>query len=103
MKGFVVYPTYKIANGSAKVYLFGRLENGESFLTINSFKPYFFIRGGDLSKAQKIKAIDFKHEKTKLKNFDNEEVTKITLSIPKDVPVLRKALKISQDWSMRPI
>ena len=32
MKGFVVYPTYRIIDNKAKVYLFGRLENGESFL-----------------------------------------------------------------------
>jgi hypothetical protein len=44
MKAFLIYPTYRIIDEKAYVYLFGRLENGESFLTINEFKPYFFIR-----------------------------------------------------------
>lgn len=93
MKGFIVYPTYKIENGSARVYLFGRLENGESFLTMNSFKPYFFIRKKDLEKAEEIKSPEFKHLHTELKDFDGEQVSKIILSIPKDVPVLRKSFE----------
>ena len=55
INGFIVYPTYRIVDdeseeGKAKrrkkalVYLFGRLENGESFLTITQFKPYFYIK-----------------------------------------------------------
>ena len=62
MKGYVVYPTYRIVDDAsfsdanvqrkdkkkALVYLFGRLENGESFLTISSFKPYFYVKTEDL-------------------------------------------------------
>ncbi len=90
MKGFIVYPTYKIENGSARVYLFGRLENGESFLTMNSFKPYFFIRKSDLEKASKITEPAFSNKSVPLKDFDEEHMEKIILDIPKDVPVLRK-------------
>ncbi|MBN1156284.1 DNA polymerase II [Candidatus Woesearchaeota archaeon] len=93
MKGFIVYPTYRIENGSARVYLFGRLENGESFLTINSFKPYFFIRREDLKRAEEVKEPEFKHQHTELKDFDEEAVEKIILSIPKDVPFLRKSFE----------
>ena len=44
MKGFIIHPTYKIENNKAYVYLMGRLENGESFLIMNEFQHYFFIR-----------------------------------------------------------
>ncbi|HJX05351.1 MAG TPA: DNA polymerase II [Candidatus Nanoarchaeia archaeon] len=88
MKGFIIHPTYKVENGKAFIHLFGRLENGESFLTINEYKPYFFIRKADLEKALKIEQFDY--EATHLKNFDDEIVAKVVLSIPADVAKLRE-------------
>ncbi|NOZ80338.1 MAG: DNA polymerase II [DPANN group archaeon] len=88
MKGFVVYPTYKIENNEARVYLFGRLEDGKSFLVKRSFRPYFFIPAKDLEKAKSLGT--FSSEATTLQNLDRQQVVKIVLSIPKDVPELRK-------------
>ncbi len=90
MKGFIVYPTYRIIEDKAYVYLFGSLENGESFLTINHFRPYFYIRTKDKSKLKKIKT-DLKYdiEDTSMKTFFEDKVSKITLNMPRDVPVLR--------------
>jgi len=98
MKAFIVYPTYRIINNTAYVYLFGRLENGESFLTINHFQPYFWIKKSELDKAKKTadkSNIPFETDKTgreKIKNFDDEEVVKIILNLPSDVPKLREQL-----------
>ena len=49
MRGFIVYSTYRISDDKNKalVYLFGRLENGQSFLTINEYNPYFYIKTKD--------------------------------------------------------
>ncbi|MBU0471449.1 MAG: DNA polymerase II [Nanoarchaeota archaeon] len=91
MKGFIVYPTYRIVDEKAFVYLFGRLENGESFLTMNEFKPYFYITETNLKKALKISSFDY--EKTDLKNFKKEKVVKVILDIPKEVPELRRKLE----------
>ncbi|MBC8500639.1 MAG: DNA polymerase II [Nanoarchaeota archaeon] len=88
MKGFVVYPTYRVVDNKAYVYLFGRLENGESFLTINHYRPYFYIKKKDLNKA--LKTNTFEYEETDLKNFKEEPVVKIILNIPKNVPEFRK-------------
>ena len=71
MKGFIVYSTYRVVDDKAVVYLFGRLENGDSFLTINSYKPYFFIEEKFLKKALKIET--FEYEKTVLKNFKKKK------------------------------
>ncbi len=90
MKGFIVHPTYKVKEGKAYVYLFGRLENDESFLTINEFKPYFFIRKADLNKALEIEK--FEYEATHLKNFEDEVVAKVVLNIPAQVKPLRDKL-----------
>jgi DNA polymerase II len=88
VKGFVVYPTYQIENGKAKIHLFGRLENGESFLTISSFRPYFFILKKDLDRASKIHRLD--HEDVSLVDYDGEPVVKLVTDIPKDVPTIRE-------------
>jgi len=91
MKGFIIYPTYRVIEDKAYIYLFGRLENNQSFLTINEFKPYFFIKTIDIKKAQNLEKFDF--EKTDLTNFKKEPVTKIILNVPSEVPELRNKLE----------
>lgn len=90
MKGFIVHPTYEVKEGRAFIHLFGRLQNGESFMTINEFKPYFFIRKSDLNKALEIERFDY--EATRLKNFEGEVVAKIILNVPAQVKPLRNKL-----------
>lgn len=92
MNGFILYPTYRIEGDKALVYLFGRLENGESFLTISDFKPYFFIKESDLKKAQQVSS--FIHEATDFTDFKGNRVVKIVLNVPKEVPPLRDTLEI---------
>ena len=89
MKGFIIYPTYRVINDQPYIALFGRLENGESFLTLNEFKPYFFIKKKDSKHLNK--KINVK--KTPLKTFQGEPVVKITLDIPSEVPKLRDKLE----------
>jgi len=100
MKGFIVYPTYDLIEEETVVKLFGRLENGQSFVTINKIVPYFFVKEDVLkridkylSKSQKPsdfwetenKRLDqkkvccsgYKVEKTDFANFKGEKVAKI--------------------------
>jgi len=96
MKGFIVDRTYRIikdAQGKeqAYVYLFGRLANGASFLTISSFKPFFYIKAADLAKAKRIAPIE--HEETRLTTMDGASVVKVILTVPRDVPKLRQAFE----------
>ncbi len=95
MKGFIVYPTYEVKDSQAKVKIFGRLENGETFLSIHPTDPYFFIRQEDMEDARVIAEkfpFEVKAEKTELKNFNREPVSKITLTNPKNVPDIRDKL-----------
>lgn len=93
-KGFIVYPTYRIVDGKTYVYLFGRLDNGESFLTINYSRPYFYIREKDRKKLDKVKTdIKYDAEETSMKNFYEEPVIKIVLDVPRDVPPMREAFE----------
>ena len=64
MKGFILYPTYRIIDGKPHVLLFGKLENGQSFLTINSFRPYFYIEESNLRALPK----EYDYTKTEYKN-----------------------------------
>ncbi|MFH1209861.1 MAG: 3'-5' exonuclease, partial [archaeon] len=107
MKGFIVYPTYKVIDERAYVLLYGRLENGESFCTVNYFRPYFYIRKEDLKKGERAlensenfrgaekhgfsSEIEFETEENGFKTKQGDEVIKIIGNVPADVPRIRKA------------
>lgn len=91
MKGFIIYQTYRVYNGKAYISLYGRLENGQSFLTLNEFKPYFYIKSKDLENA--LNFGEFEFEETDFKNFEGEKLTRIILTLPKEVPILRDLLE----------
>jgi DNA polymerase II len=87
MKGFIVSTSQRMINDRAHVLIFGRSDKGESFLTINHFQPYFFIKEADQKKALKFE--NFEYQKTKLKNFQDEKLLKILVDEPKEVSQLR--------------
>ncbi len=94
--GFIIYPTYRVRIvddiEKAFIYLYGKLENGKSFLIIKHFRPYFCIKTKDKDKASElIKRLDF--EEVELKNFDDEPVIKLLLWNPKDVPGAKQLLQ----------
>ena len=91
MKGFILYPTYRIENNKAYVLLYGKLENEESFLTKNFYRPYFYIESSKLAKAKKIEKFD--SEETDFNNFKDKKMSKIILNIPTDVPKLKEKLE----------
>src|SRR3972149_5201468 len=77
MKGFIVYLTYETIEDKTIVQLFGRLENGQSFVTINKLEPYFFVKESELKLIEKYLS-KYKTTKTELKNFKGEKVAKIS-------------------------
>jgi DNA polymerase-2 len=91
MKGLIIHPTYRTGNGKSLVHLYGRLENGESFLTINEFRPYFYIKKSDLNAALDIEPLEFKE--TDFVTFAKENVVKIFTQYPSDVADLRRKLQ----------
>ncbi len=104
--GYIIYPTYRLIdkdddgkkNKKPYVYLFGRLENGDSFLTINSFQPYFYIKSKDY-KEHKDKLIKFFKsynadvEESDFIDFNDDNVVKVITEVPADVPKMRKTLE----------
>lgn len=88
MKGFIVDSSYRVIHGKAFVSLFGRSEEGEAFLVLSLYRPYFFIKKTDLKNAQQLEDFDF--EEQGLKDFQGNEVVKVLVDIPSDVASLRK-------------
>lgn len=93
MQGFIVYSTYRISEQKdhTLVYLFGRLENGESFLTINEYKPYFYIKTEQKKQAED--AIKAEFEETKNVNFKEEKLTKVSFKTPSELKDNREILE----------
>ncbi len=86
MKGFIVYLDYVEDSGECKVRLFGRLENGQSFVSVHDFKPYFFIREKELKKIKKaIGKFKFSEEKTELGDFNEERVVKLSFEVQSEL------------------
>jgi len=73
MKAFIVYPSYTLIDNVTYIQLFGKLENGQSFVTINKFKPYLYIKTKDTKKLPK----EITHTKTNLTSFALDPVSKI--------------------------
>lgn len=77
MKGYIVDTDYDTIDGKTQIRLFGRLENGQSFVTIHSLEPYFFIRKSDEKKVKKF-LVDFKITDEEFTNFKSEKVLKVS-------------------------
>lgn len=91
MRAFIIYPTYDTINGETIVQLFGKLENGESFVTLNKIEPYFYIKESDLNEVKKFLS-KYKTEKTPLQTFRAEKVVKISSNTQAELNKLYGAL-----------
>ncbi|HVN84754.1 MAG TPA: DNA polymerase II [Candidatus Binatia bacterium] len=91
MRGFVLTPTYRVANGVPEVHLYGVLESGEPCLIIDDrTRPHFFIRAADADVARKL---GVGVQPTDLRSLAGEPVATITVGVPGDVPPLRRKLE----------
>ncbi|MCI0659083.1 MAG: DNA polymerase II, partial [Acidobacteria bacterium] len=91
IRGFILQPTYRIEAGRPVVYLFGRLENGETFLVRDSrFVPYFFVRQSDASRAWKLGAD--RQAPTEWTTLGGDPVVRVEVPVPQDTVPLRDRL-----------
>ncbi|MBC8435126.1 DNA polymerase II [archaeon] len=91
MKGFIVQPEYVNIDNGTYVQLFGRLENGESFVSVHKFEPYFFVLKSDQKKVKKLLK-DVKMVEAKEKTFSGEEVLKLFFDNQTDLNNYRHSL-----------
>lgn len=88
--GFITHPVYQIEDGRAIIYLYGRLQTGESFRIRQPYRPYFFVHSDKADDVPALSDVDI--EPTDLTDFDETPVSKVILDIPKTVPTLRDTL-----------
>jgi DNA polymerase II len=93
MKGFIVYADYSFIEDKNIVLLYGRLENGQSFVSTHNFEPYFFIKESDYDKSKSLFK-NYSIEKTNLSNFSKDPVVKVSSTNISELNKLHKALHL---------
>jgi DNA polymerase-2 len=76
MKGYIVDTDYTEIDGKTFVQIFGRLENGESFVVLNEFIPYFFIKKSDKAKLKDL-LDNFEVREDESTSFSGEKVLRV--------------------------
>ena len=90
-RGLILQPTYRVRNGVPIVQLFGRLENGESFLVEEDrYRPYFFVP--EEHRALLSEEPDALCETSPLRDLAGRSLCRVTLPMPARVPVVRDRL-----------
>jgi DNA polymerase-2 len=95
-RGFILQASYRVVSGSSGqripvVHLYGRLENGDTFLVRDDRqRPHFYISAVDAPRMRSLGAAEPKP--TGKRSFAGEPVSLLETATPQDVPVLRDRL-----------
>ncbi|MBD3318428.1 hypothetical protein GF342_00805 [Candidatus Woesearchaeota archaeon] len=96
--------TYKVEDGRAVIYLFGRFSNGtQAIVTSNDLQPYFYVE----PKEESMSAIAAMRVEEKGEDYfvtrtesvtrtllgESKKLLKIVVNVPKAVPIIKSALK----------
>ncbi len=92
LNAFIVYPTYETIDGKTLIYLYGKLENGSSFVSMHDFKPYFYIRTSEVKKIKK-HLVKTEIKETNLTNFSGEKVTKLIFHTQPELKEIHEKIK----------
>jgi DNA polymerase-2 len=91
IRGFILQASYRVNSGVPVVYLFGRLEDGRSFLVRDKrSKPHFYVArpAGAAATAAGATAVLPVRKRT----FAGEPVARVEVSVPQDAPGVRDKL-----------
>ena len=91
MRGFILQPTYRIESGRAVVHLYGRLEDGRTFLVRDRrLVPHFYVASADAERAQSLGAP--RPVPTDRVTLTGRPVVRLEVGVPGDTPALRDRL-----------
>jgi DNA polymerase II len=96
MKGYIVYHDYFTRDEGTFVHLFGRLENGQSFVTENMVVPYFFIKQKEIGKIKKLLG-KYEYVNVDVKDFGGDKLVKIYSNSSTELNKLYKAIHKNVD------
>ena len=89
-KGFVLQSTYRTEGNSPIVLLYGRLENGSSFLVRESRQtPAFFVKTEDSYALSRYDVVSYPTDWTSVDGFP---VTQVETRLPNEIPPIRNEL-----------
>jgi DNA polymerase-2 len=92
-RGFILQASYRIAHQGERrpiVHLYGRLEDGATFLIRDDRpRPHFYIRAVDAERARELRLAPEHSDK---RTFAGEPVWRIVAATPPDVPAIRDRL-----------
>jgi len=92
--GFILQPTYRVRDGRALVWLFGRLDGGPPFLVEERrFRPYFFVPSSEAGLLARERGAEV--EPTELRDLAGRELARVVADVPAAVPRLRERIERS--------
>ena len=90
-RGFVLQPTYRVESGVPVLHLYGRLEDGRSFLVRDRrLVPRFYVEKGDAARARERGAL--RQTSTDQVTLLGRPVVRVEVQEPADAPPLRDRL-----------
>ena len=93
MRAFILNPTYRVVRGTPEVHLYCVLESGEPGVIIDDrVRPYIFVRQADELKVRKL-APSAALASCDLRSLAGEEVLRLSVTVPGEVPALRARLE----------
>ena len=91
LRGFILQPTYRIQSGKPVVNLFGRIDDGRSFLVRDSRQtPHFYVGDSDAQRARERGA--GRQASTTLTSLAGAPVVRVEVPVPGDTPPIRERL-----------
>ena len=75
MKGIIINRDYQTLDDKTYIQLFGKLENGDSFVSLTEFEPYLFVKESEIKKIKPLIS-EYQTEKTNLKTFKEKKFQK---------------------------
>ena len=92
VRGYILQPTYRIESGRPVVHLFGRLEDGQSFLIRDDrLSPSFWIRQDDSERATEAGARTTPEPDRR--TLQGVPLTRVDVATPSDAPPMRNRLQ----------
>lgn len=89
--GFILQASYRIIGGRVVVHLFGRLENGDSFLVRDGRpRPHFYVPASEAEAALAAGARAVRASSKR--SFSGEPVARVEVAVPADAPAVRDVL-----------
>jgi len=90
-RGVILQAGYRIFSGTPVVHLYGRMDDGATFLIRDHRqRPHFYVRSGDAQLAAELS--DRPVLETELRSFAGEPVSRVEVRVPSDTPPIRDRL-----------